>query len=254
MQVLPVLDILNGQVVRGVAGRRCDYRRIASHLTNSEDPIDVARAIRNSFDLEQFYIADLDAILTQRPNLASYRRLIEEGFELLVDAGFQNPDDVALVLDTGVTGVVVGLESCLSPNTFAMITACTDNVTFSLDLLNGEPVRPYGSHGWSDNPSEIIRQAVRANATAIIVLDLSDVGMGTGGSTDSLCRFILAEFPTVRLITGGGVRGIDDLNRLNNLGVDAVLVASALHDGRLARSDIRVHRTCKLRDSDNLSD
>ena len=45
--------------------------------------------------------------------------------------------------------------------------------------------------------------------TSIIILDLSDVGMGTGGSTDSLCRFVRNEFPRIRLIAGGGVRGRD---------------------------------------------
>ena len=35
MDILPVLDTLDGQVVRGVAGRRTQYRRIESKLTTS---------------------------------------------------------------------------------------------------------------------------------------------------------------------------------------------------------------------------
>jgi phosphoribosylformimino-5-aminoimidazole carboxamide ribotide isomerase len=65
------------------------------------------------------------------------------------------------------------------------------------------------------------------------VLDLADVGSGTGGSTADLCQAILRRFPELRVITGGGVRGKDDVLRWQRIGVSDLLVASALHDGRL---------------------
>ena len=243
MVVLPVLDLLEGQVVRGVAGRRADYRRLVSRLTSSSDPLDVARAIRNSFGLERFYVADLDAIIVRRPNLIVYRRLIEDGFQLIVDAGLSEPDEAIKLRDAGVTQVIVGLEACRSPEDLASIGEVTADITFSLDLMNGIPRRMNGSLGWSDQPHEIARQAVDAKAAAILPLDLADVGMETGGSTDALCRFIHDEFPTIRVIAGGGVRGRNDLIRLKELGVDAVLVASAIHDGKLTREDVFDPRT-----------
>jgi phosphoribosylformimino-5-aminoimidazole carboxamide ribotide isomerase len=42
----------------------------------------------------------------------------------------------------------------------------------------------------------------------------------------------------LHLVTGGGVRDIADLTRLVELGVQGVLVASALHDGRITREDV----------------
>jgi phosphoribosylformimino-5-aminoimidazole carboxamide ribotide isomerase len=104
--------------------------------------------------------------------------------------------------------------------------------------MNAVPRLPNASAGWNDQPQEIVRQAARERVCAILPLDLADVGTGTGGSTDSLCRFIRREFPQMGLIAGGGVRGVDDLNRFHSLGVDAVLVASALHDGRLSHEDV----------------
>ena len=41
--------------------------------------------------------------------------------------------------------------------------------------------------------------------------------------------------PRKRLYAAGGVRGADDLRELRALGCAGVLVASALHDGRLGR-------------------
>jgi phosphoribosylformimino-5-aminoimidazole carboxamide ribotide isomerase len=238
MKVIPVLDVKNGLVVRGVAGRRDEYQPIVSQLTSSSHPLAIANAIRDAFGLDQLYLADLDGILLQKPNFDIYRQLIADDFQLLVDAGVRHTSDALLVQSEGGIHVVVGLETCRSPEDLARIVACTSNVTFSLDLLNGAPRYSVDASGWSHKIDEMIRQVVQANVDSIIVLDLSDVGTGTGGSTDSICQFIHLQFPTVQLIAGGGVRSRDDLNRLNQLGVDAVLVASALHDGRLVHSDL----------------
>jgi len=45
-------------------------------------------------------------------------------------------------------------------------------------------------------------------------------------------------FPGVEISAGGGVRGVEDLSRLRDGGVQNVLVASALHDGRLTSGDL----------------
>ena len=238
MFVIPVLDLLNGQVVRGIAGHRSKYRPIVSRLTNSTDPIGVAQALQQSFGFQSFYVADLDAILHRRPNLAVYRQLKDIGFETFVDAGVHGVVDINGLIDAGATRVIVGLETCASPAVLAEMIEATPDLIFSLDLQQGIPRRPANSSGWSDDAFAIVRQAVTAHVRSILVLDLADVGTGTGGSTDSLCRQIRAEFPEMHLIAGGGVRGPDDLRRLKTLGAHQVLVASALHDGRLGREDL----------------
>ena len=73
MQLIPVLDLLNGVVVRGVAGRRDEYRPIQSGLTDSVEAREMARAIRGAYGFNAFYVADLDAILRGQPNLGVYR-------------------------------------------------------------------------------------------------------------------------------------------------------------------------------------
>ena len=238
MRVLPVLDILDGHVVHGVAGRRSEYRPIESRWTGSSQPLDVANAMRDVFGLNHLYIADLDGILTQKPNRTVFRCLVETGFELIIDAGVQNVSGASLLRDEGVTRIIVGLETCRSPEDLADIARTVHGITFSLDLRGGVACRSTDSVGWSEAPRVIIRQAAATKVDAILPLDLSDVGMGTGGSTMELCRFIRREFPQLGLITGGGVRGREDLKRFSALGVDEVLVASALHDGRLTAEDL----------------
>ena len=65
MPILPVLDLKQGQVVRGIAGRREEYRPIVSKLTTSSRPLDVARAFREHFRFDELYVADLDAIVAR---------------------------------------------------------------------------------------------------------------------------------------------------------------------------------------------
>ena len=238
MDILPVLDILEGQVVRGVAGRRTQYRRIVSKLTTSSDPLIVAQRIREAFGLTRFYLADLDGIMKQSPHLRLYRELVDDGFEIIVDAGIRQHSEALAVAATGKINVVMGLETLRSPDELSLIINSLSNITFSLDLVSGIPQRPDATDGWSDQPQEIAVQLVRAGVTSLIVLDLADVGMSTGGSTDRLCQFIHSTFPDIHLISGGGVRDREDLLRLKRLGVDSVLVASALHDGRLNRDDL----------------
>lgn len=239
MQIWPVLDLLNGVVVRGVAGQRSEYRPLISQLTQSVQALEVARALRDAFDFRQFYVADLDAILYHQPNQDLYRQLVADGFALLIDSGIDSVSQSLAVRQAGGTPIV-GLESCPDPQTLAGIVAANQGeITFSLDLQDGRPLLPGHSNGWKTAPLEIVGQAVQAGIQDLIVLDLADVGTSSGGRTQDLCRQILASFPTLRLIGGGGVRSLEDVRRLGQAGVGGVLVASALHDGRLTPADVQ---------------
>src|SRR5205809_499111 len=89
MRIFPVLDLMHGQVVRGIAGRRSEYRPLQSSLTDSAHPQAVARAIRVHFRLSDLYLADLDAIAGQPPAIDIFTALQAEGFTLLIDAGLR---------------------------------------------------------------------------------------------------------------------------------------------------------------------
>jgi phosphoribosylformimino-5-aminoimidazole carboxamide ribotide isomerase len=239
MEILPVLDLLEGIVVRGVAGRRSEYRPIVSHLTDVPDVLSVARAFRSQFGLTRLYVADLDAIIYQRPNFDIYHTLASEGFELLIDAGSREIAAANQVVEAGAKKAIAGLETWPGPVELAEL--CDDlgaaQVVFSLDLLRGASVGQLDSWGTSD-PFEIGAGAVQCGVTEMIVLDLAQVGVGEGVTTGSLCRRFKERFPGLSIITGGGIRNMADLLKLADLGVSGVLIASALHDGRIGAREI----------------
>src|SRR5205085_4551536 len=85
MRVVPVLDLKGGHVVRGVGGRREEYRPVVSRLTDSSVPVDVATAFRDHLGLSEVYVADLDAIAGAGPALETYAALRDLGCTLWVD-------------------------------------------------------------------------------------------------------------------------------------------------------------------------
>ena len=236
LRVLPVLDLLSGVVVRGVAGRRDEYRPVESGLASSVDALDVACAFREQLGLDEHYVADLDAILAGRPNVELYRRLAREGFRVIVDAGLRDAASGPAVFETGVDAVVAGLETIAGPGELEKLCRWFDSgrVIFSLDMQDGKPLGDAAL--WSTaEPKKIAAAAVECGIERIIVLDLSRVGVSQGVGTLELCGWIHSAFPHVEIITGGGIRSLEDLVLLKDAGIDGALVASALHNGTIGR-------------------
>lgn len=232
MQIIPVIDILDSRVVRGVAGNRDQYRPITSSLTDSVEPVAVAAAFRDLFGLSTLYVADLDAILHAEPNFEVYEDLSRDGFELLIDAGVRSIHDVEPILRAGASKAIVGLETWPLLSTLEMMLQQTggQQVIFSLDLQSGRPVRRL-SDVVSDDPIDIGCAVIEAGIREMIVLDLAAVGVASGPVTLDICRALKEFAPKLKLITGGGIRSTADLSVLRSHGIDGAMVASSLHDG-----------------------
>jgi phosphoribosylformimino-5-aminoimidazole carboxamide ribotide isomerase len=235
MQILPVIDLMNGQVVRGIAGRRHEYKPIVSTLTKSTRPIDIALAFREHFGFNELYLADLDAIARRPPALALYDELQSHGFHLWIDAGLRDSKDAVPLAERDVAGVIAGLETIAGPSTLADLIQRVkpSRLVFSLDLKRGQPLA--AANAWqADDANGIAAQAIALGVQRILVLDLAQVGVGAGVGTEVLCSHLRRAHPDLEIAAGGGVRGVQDLELMRSVGVDCLLVASALHDGRLA--------------------
>jgi phosphoribosylformimino-5-aminoimidazole carboxamide ribotide isomerase len=233
LRIVPVLDLLNGVVVRGVGGRREEYRPIESLLTKSTKPLDVAIAFREQLGLTTLYVADLDGIVRRQPNWQTLRELSATGFDIWVDAGVRETRDAVAMLNAGASKIIAGLESLSGP---LLLKSLIDDVTaeriiFSLDLNAGRPMTDEAANWPADSALEIARFAINAGVTQMIVLDLV-----SGPSTLDLCDEIRRLAPQLKLITGGGVRGSADLQLLRSRAIDGVLVSTALHNGAISRA------------------
>lgn len=235
-----MIDLLNGVVVRGVAGQREKYRPIRSILAPSPDPVVVLRSLQQTFDLHQFYVADLDAIQFQQFNRCVIAELVRCGVTLMVDRGVRTAEDVQELLDLNVHQVVVALETLQQPQDLADLIRQfgAQQLILSLDLKHGQ-LQTQCPEWQSSNPVQLAVLLHQLGLHSIIVLDIAAVGTNSGTPTLSLCREVRTQLPHVALVTGGGIRNSEDIQQLQQAGADGVLIASALHDGRLSAEDIR---------------
>jgi phosphoribosylformimino-5-aminoimidazole carboxamide ribotide isomerase len=242
IELVPVIDLMGGRVVRGVAGRRHEYLPVESRLTDSTQPRAIAQALIEHFLPARLYVADLDAIAGADPAWAIYHELQGLRAALWVDAGVRNVAEAVAVADAGIEGIVCGLETISGPQELKQILSAIgpERVVFSLDLKCGEPMSAGAT--WPASAFVVAQSIIGLGIRRVIVLDLARVGTSSGTGTEELCMRILEANPDVELYAGGGIRGPEDLHWLSACGIRGALVASALHDGRITRAD--VDRAC----------
>ena len=238
MQIIPVIDLMGGLVVRGVAGRRHEYRPIRSRLCDDATPAAIGAALQTRFGFREAYVADLDAIAGADPAWKIYEELADCGLSLRLDAGVATVERARRIAEFHAgricSAVVVGLESLESPDALAemLATLGPERLVFSLDLKAETPLA--AAKEWRGlDALAIAGEALRLGVRRWIVLDLAKVGMSQGAGTESLCRRLRQLDAEIEIVSGGGVRGLDDLESLAAAGCDGALVASALHDERL---------------------
>jgi phosphoribosylformimino-5-aminoimidazole carboxamide ribotide isomerase len=239
MRVIPVLDLRDGLVVHGVKGERHRYQPVVSILTDTAEPLAVARAFSEKLGLHELYIADLDAIQGRGHHCATISRLAQqEKMALMVDAGVANVEGVLKLLDIGVGRVIIGAETLNSWE--ALVTICAavpiHRLVFSLDMRAGQVLS--GSPQLAAlHPLQVLEQLQVMGWQEVILLDLVRVGAGTGPDW-TLIAEARRRCPDLFLLAGGGVRDVGDLRGLEAAGVAGVLVATALHQGAITASDL----------------
>lgn len=242
MQLIPVVDLLAGRAVRAIGSRpRGEYPPLHSALAGgAADLTSLAHGLRQLEPLA-VYVADLDAIEGRPGNAAAIETLCAAGLKVWLDAGCRGREDLERSLGPTAASieVIAGLESLPNPAALADLLKILGpaQLVFSLDLRDGRPLG--NAAGWGERTAlEIAQLALDFRVARMIVLDLASVGRGDGPHTLPLCRELRRLAPNLELISGGGVRGEQDLGAFALAGCSAVLIGAALHAGRLAPGDV----------------
>ncbi len=238
MKVIPVIDILNGVAVHAVRGKRSEYRPIQSILAESAEPDEVAKAFKEA-GFSELYIADLDAIIDCRTDFKVLKKISETiGVKLMVDAGVTSVERAQKLLESGVAKIVVGTETLQNKNFVkdAIAKFGGDRVIVSLDLKDGKVLVKDNFEGCTEALC-LFKEFKAMGVREFIVLDLTRVGSGEGVDIDFF-RKVKAEVD-VDVYVGGGVRNLQDLAELRAARISGVLVATALHTGKISVFDLK---------------
>jgi phosphoribosylformimino-5-aminoimidazole carboxamide ribotide isomerase len=232
MNVIPVLDLRGGVVVRAQMGQRDRYRPIVTPLAPTSDPVDVMRGLLTVHAFTTFYMADLDAIEGTGDNAKVLHRLRAEFPTLAfwIDNGVADVAAAQRWLDADLGHLVVGSESqkdlALLRQLAGQDSMAKDRIVLSLDFrgdaFQGPPALLDDAAAWPQR---------------LIVMTLARIGSGAGPDLARLAA-IRDAAPGCEVYAAGGVRDGADLAALKSAGIAGALVATSLHDGRLKSSDI----------------
>jgi phosphoribosylformimino-5-aminoimidazole carboxamide ribotide isomerase len=236
--VIPVIDLKSGAAVHAVRGERESYRPLRSKLVAGSDPLQVARAVRETLGLDELYVADLDAIAGGPGHRDVVAALAREA-RVMVDAGVTEIAAVPQLLELGAARVVIGTETLADQSALELLRVKLRDapLVLSLDLRAGRVLSPDAELAGL-GAAEALARLTPSGVREVIVLDLTRVGSGAGPDV-GLVRELCARFPELELLAGGGVRDVADLRVLADAGATGALVATALHGGAIGPDELR---------------
>jgi phosphoribosylformimino-5-aminoimidazole carboxamide ribotide isomerase len=223
--IIPVLDLKEGVVVRARAGDRANYRPIETPLAADSRPSSVLAGLLRLAPFRIIYIADLDAIAGAGDHRAAIRALADaaSGVQFWIDAGFAMLAAAEAFRGTRIVPVF-GSESLADGDALAAAKEALgcDRLILSLDYRGARFL----------GPAEIERRP-ELWPDRVILMTLARVGTSGGPDIDALKALLRRAGPR-QVFAAGGVRGDDDIAALKAAGISGALVATALHDGRLS--------------------
>jgi len=239
MQVIPAIDLKDGQCVRLYQGR---FDQVTEY---NDEPAELA-ARYVGLGAEWVHCVDLDGARDGRAgNRAVVRQLAGELPERIqAGGGVRERRDVAELLAAGVGRVVLGSAAIERRVEFGewLKRFGAEHLVLALDVVceaGGDPVVVI--RGWTQRSELTLWEALdefgAAGARHVLCTDVGRDGAFTGPAVD-LYRQCLQRYPDLVWQASGGVRSRADLEDLADSGVDAVIVGRALLEGRIREQEL----------------
>ncbi len=231
MEIVPVLDIRHGQVVRAVAGDRDAYQPMQSPLCPTSLPRDVAKAFGSLWPFTSLYIADLDAI--QRNPAFDNRRHVADilvattARDVWLDAGMRSLSDIQNGVVSPRIWPVVGSETGITADELLSLSDALDK-RFILSLDFRETM--FVGHG-------SLLEVPECWPRCIIAMTLARVGTDSGPDLALITRLAQVHMGGV-VYAAGGLRTAADLLAAQDAGAAGALVSSALHAQTITADDL----------------
>ncbi len=232
MELICAIDLLDGGAVRLVQG---DYDR---RIPAETDAATLARRFVEA-GCRHLHVIDLAGARAGVPvQLSQVARVVDAARDLAVDVrvelggGLRTPDAVAAALEV-IDDAILGTAAIERPG---FLRGCADRfpgrVVASLDLRAGRAALDGWSRVGAGEPTEVARRLLYEGAARLIVTETSRDGTLRGPDLEALTALREALEDAV-LVAAGGVGSIEDLRRLDAIGIDGAVVGLALLTGAI---------------------
>jgi phosphoribosylformimino-5-aminoimidazole carboxamide ribotide isomerase len=229
IELIPAIDIINGQCVRLTKG---DYDQKTVYR---DSPAEVAQEFE-SIGFKRLHVVDLDGAKSKHIVNTDVLRQIVLQTHLCVDfgGGIKTDDDIETAFANGAEMVTVGSIAVTNPDLFISWLQIygADRLILGADVRNGK----ISINGWKEDSTEdllpFLKKYIDAGVKNVLCTEISKDGTLQGPAID-LYKRVMQEYPDLHLIASGGVSSIDDIRALDAAGIPAVVFGKAIYEGKI---------------------
>jgi phosphoribosylformimino-5-aminoimidazole carboxamide ribotide isomerase len=237
IQVIPSIAIRNGKVVKMRKGDP------TSEKAYNENPLDLAKRFEDH-GIEVVHLVDLDGAERGSPKNYHVLETIAGHTDLKVDftGGICTDGDIDKAYEFGAAYITASSIAVTNPELFAswIISYGREKMTLGADVTDIVS-KKIAYRGWLKK-SEIalfdhLQYFYDRGLKYVKSTDVSRDGV-LEGPAFSFYQEIIDQFKDLKVLASGGVRGVDDIKKLNEMGVFAVIFGKAYYEGILKLKDL----------------
>ena len=234
IELIPAIDIIDGKCVRLSQG---DYD---TQKVYNESPLEVAKEFEAN-GIRRLHVVDLDG--AKSSHIVNYKVLdqIAGHTSLTIDfgGGIKTDEDLTIAFEYGAQMVTLGSIAVKNPDLFKswLHKYGAERIILGADVKDNR----ISVNGWKEESQQellpFLADYTQEGIRKVLCTDISRDGMLQGPSIE-LYKQIMGQFPEMHLIASGGVSGLDDIIRLDEAGIPAVVFGKALYEGRITLKDL----------------
>jgi phosphoribosylformimino-5-aminoimidazole carboxamide ribotide isomerase len=237
IQIIPSIAIRKGKVVKMRKGDPL------SEKAYDENPLDLAKRFEDH-GIEIVHVVDLDGAEKGSPKNWHVVETIAGHTDLKIDftGGISTDGDIAKAYEYGADYITASSVAITNPELFAswIVSYGREKITLGADVVDIQS-KIIAFRGWQKRSEltlfEHIEYFHERGLKYAKVTDISRDGV-LEGPAFSFYEEILEKFPDLKLLASGGVRGVDDIKRLNEMGIFAVIFGKSYYEGLLKLEEL----------------
>ncbi|MBR2916929.1 MAG: 1-(5-phosphoribosyl)-5-[Clostridia bacterium] len=231
MNIFPAIDLFNHKAVRLFKG---DYNQMTIY---SENPSEIALDFKNQ-GASYIHIVDLEGAKSgETPNLDTVKKIIDEsGLFAEIGGGIRSMEVIDKYISIGAGRVILG-TAAVSDEEFLKdaVKKYGDKIAVGIDIKDGY----VAIKGWTEKSQydcfSFCEKMQNIGVKTIICTDISKDG-AMQGTNHQLYKELSEKFD-MQLIASGGVSSIDDIKKLNGLGIYGAIIGKAYYTGAIKIKD-----------------
>lgn len=229
IQLIPAIDIIEGKCVRLTQG---DYGQLKEY----GDPLEMAKMFEDH-GIGRLHLVDLDGAREQR--VVNYRILEQIAMHtgLVIDAGggIRSDEDLHIVFESGARMLTGGSIAVKNRDLFLgwLKKYGAEKIILGADFRDGQ----VAVSGWHEDTklalTEFIASYRSEGVEKVICTDIDRDGMLEGPSLDTYTA-LKEEDSELYLVASGGISRMEDIEELDEAGIDGVIIGKAIYEGKIS--------------------